>query len=239
MKSLLEVVIVATALGGAMLGAVHAGEAGSRLSETAGAYYKAAVQGSADAQASLGALYAKGAGVPQSDTTALQWFMRAAEQGHGKAQVMLGEIWANGWGVPRNQAIAYKWATLAKANATEPKTREKADKLIDRLAQQMSDDQIAEARGWAAQWKPQLEVTQSVQPVDTRSRSNAGADVAPSHRAEVAEKATVGPAHGDWQTRAIRRRGTHSADSVEVDSVHSIRHHIPSGLLSFARKLGL
>ena len=233
MRSLLKVMIVATALGGAMLGAVHAGEGASRLSET-NAYYKAAVQGSADAQAHLGALYAKGAGVPQSDTTALQWFMRAAEQGHGKAQVMLGEIWANGWGVSRNEAIAYKWATLAKASALEPETREKADKLIDRLAQHMSDDQVAEARRWAAQWKPQPEVSQGAERVN-----NAGLDVASSHRPETPEKA-VGSARGDWRAHAMRRRGIRSADSDDIDAEGlSIRHHIPSRLLRFARKLGL
>lgn len=240
MKSLLKVIIVATALGGAMPGPVHAGEAASHVSETASAYYRAAVQGSPDAQANLGALYAKGVGVPQSDTAAFQWFMRAAEQGHGKAQVMLGEIWANGWGVPRNEAIAYKWATLAKANGLDLKTRDKADKLIDRLAQQMSDDQIAEARLWAAQWKPQREVAQSIQPVDAaKAGSNAEPDVAPSNRPQTSEKG-VGPARADWQARAMRRRGMHSADTVDVDSeVHSIRRHIPSRLLRYARKLGL
>ena len=57
---------------------VHAGS----LPDSTSSYYRAAVQGHADAQAKLAALYASGAGVQQSDTAAFQWFMRAAEQGH-------------------------------------------------------------------------------------------------------------------------------------------------------------
>ena len=47
--------------------------------------------GLAEAQASLGFMYAEGRGVPQDDGEAVQWYRKAAEQGHSKAQEWLNE----------------------------------------------------------------------------------------------------------------------------------------------------
>jgi len=47
-------------------------------------------QGHAPAQNNLGAMYAKGEGVPRDDAEAVTWFRRAAEQGDARAQVKLG-----------------------------------------------------------------------------------------------------------------------------------------------------
>ena len=133
--------------------------------EPASSYYRSAVQGSADAQARLGGLYAAGTGVEQSYAAAIQWYMRAAEQGHGESQLRLAEIWANGLGVPRNDALAYRWALLAKSNAGgEADIRDKSTALLGRLEARLSTEQVAEARHWAAQWKPQLEVASPDKP---------------------------------------------------------------------------
>jgi hypothetical protein len=114
--------------------------------EAARPYYAAALQGNADAQANLGALYLKGAGVPQSETYAFQWFLRAAEQGHAQAQLSLGEMFATGVGVARHDVLAYKWAVLAESNAGEADVRRRAADMINILARRMSDPEIAEAR---------------------------------------------------------------------------------------------
>jgi Sel1 repeat len=128
-------------------------------SEAARAYYAAAVQGSADAQANLADIYARGEDVAQSDVAAFQWFMRAANQGHAKAQVRLADIWANGRGVPRHDSFAYKWAYLAKLNATNAETRDAADRLWRRLAERLSDEEIAEAQQRASEWRRELEIS--------------------------------------------------------------------------------
>ena len=125
-------------------------------------HYDAAMKGDAEAQASLGALYAKGSGVPQSDTHALQWLMRAAEQGHAGAQQLLGEIFANGKGVRRDDVLAYKWTALAAAHADDAEVRENAAKVMTTLRQRMSEAQLAEARNLATGWSAEPEAPQGM-----------------------------------------------------------------------------
>src|SRR5262245_56139273 len=49
-----------------------------------------AEQGNATAQASLGAMYALGQGVPQDAAEAVRWYRKAAVQGLAEAQFLLG-----------------------------------------------------------------------------------------------------------------------------------------------------
>ena len=49
-----------------------------------------AEQGHAEAQFTLGAMYAAGEGVPQDFVEAVRWYRLAAEQGHAWAQYNLG-----------------------------------------------------------------------------------------------------------------------------------------------------
>src|SRR5215475_6676696 len=145
MKSLFEVFLTAAILTLPLLHIANAAE-GSNQAEAAASTYRAAVQGSADAQARLGALYANGDGVEQSDAAAIQWLLRAAEQGHAKAQLMLADFWAIGRSVPRHEQIAYKWASLAKAHASDGPTREEAQQLLVVLKRRMSPQDIADAK---------------------------------------------------------------------------------------------
>ena len=207
MNKSIKVFIGASILAVALVGSAQA----QRESEAAREYYKAAVQGSADAQASLGALYATGTGVQQSDAVAFQWLKRAAEQGHCKAQLMLGEIWANGTGVPRNDLFAYKWAYLAKANGADSDTWERAATLLDRLAQHMSGAQIADARQRAAEWKPDLEATPTIQ------AEPVSAPAAPRHAAKKV--------HTERRTEAVR----------SAPQAGSLRHVRPR-IIRYARK---
>ncbi len=70
---------------------------------------KAADQGDADAQYILGVKFAKGRGVPQSDSEAIKWFQKAAEKKHVDAQYILGLMYATGRGVPESDSEAVKW----------------------------------------------------------------------------------------------------------------------------------
>ena len=70
---------------------------------------RAAEQGHAGAQYSLGQMYFYGTGVPQSYGAAVKWYLKAAEQGHAGAQFSLGAFYATGDGVPQNYAESEKW----------------------------------------------------------------------------------------------------------------------------------
>lgn len=78
---------------------------------------KAAEQGSARAQFSLGVAYAKGQGVPQSNLQAAIWYRKAAEQGNASAQYNIAMFYSVGVGVPQDYGEAYFWASLAAATA--------------------------------------------------------------------------------------------------------------------------
>jgi TPR repeat protein len=66
-------------------------------------------QGIAEAQASLGAIYASGDGVPQDYVEAVNFFRKAADQGDADAQFNLGLMYANGNGVIRDHSEAADW----------------------------------------------------------------------------------------------------------------------------------
>ncbi len=72
-----------------------------------------AEEGHADAQFSLGLLYASGFGVALNDNLALKWYRSAADQGHAEAQCNIAVMYANGWGVSQNDEEAFGWYKLA------------------------------------------------------------------------------------------------------------------------------
>jgi len=119
---------------------------------SASAFYEAAVRGDAAAQAKLAEQYVK-----SSQKDAFQWCWRAARQGHAGAQLQLADMFANGQGVPKHLVTAYFWAHLAQSNAVGDEMTAKADRMIVRLADQMSPAEIREALHRAEDWKPQPE----------------------------------------------------------------------------------
>ena len=68
-----------------------------------------AEKGDAEAQASLGVMYAKGETIPQDFSEALRWYRKAAEQGYAIAQYNLGGMYEKGQGVAQDNAEALKW----------------------------------------------------------------------------------------------------------------------------------
>jgi hypothetical protein len=72
-------------------------------------FTKAAEQGNAQAQCSLGVMYVHGQGVTQDDTEAFKWFTKAAEQGEAGAQANLGLMYAHGRGVARDYKEVLMW----------------------------------------------------------------------------------------------------------------------------------
>jgi hypothetical protein len=84
-------------------------------------YLKAAEQGDAGAQFSLGAMYTKGLGVKRDQTEAFNWYHKAAEQGDTVAQSNLGVMYQYGLSVKQDVAQAVNWyrkaADKSHANA--------------------------------------------------------------------------------------------------------------------------
>jgi len=105
---------------------------------------RAAEQGVASAQSNLGMLYDKGQGVRQDYAQAARWYRRAAEQGFPEGQRNLGSMYEHGHGVPANALLAYAWYGLASAAGDEP-----ALKLMQRVKQRLSADDLARARALA------------------------------------------------------------------------------------------
>ncbi len=76
---------------------------------------RAAEQGDAEAQRTLGVKHVEGDGVPQDDTEAIRWFRLAADQGNAGAQNQLGLMHVQGRGVPQNAVEAVRLWRLAAA----------------------------------------------------------------------------------------------------------------------------
>jgi len=72
-----------------------------------------AEQGDAEAQNSLGDMYAEGKGVTQDYKEAVKWYTKAAEQGDADAQYSLAWMFDRGKEVPQDYKEAVKWYTKA------------------------------------------------------------------------------------------------------------------------------
>ena len=121
-------------------------------------YRLAAEQGDAKAQFSLGVgtinEWPDGSnGTPQDITKAITWIRRAAKQGFTAAQATLGDRYFRGRdGVPRDYVQAYFWLSIASANDGLAKH------LKFTVAEQMTKEQIAEAKKLMRDFKPKKEL---------------------------------------------------------------------------------
>src|ERR1035437_9248012 len=78
------------------------GPGGRDLAESARWYRKAADQGNAYAQNTLGLIYDRGEGVAQDYVEAIKWYRKAADKGFEPAYFNLGVKYDNGQGVAQN-----------------------------------------------------------------------------------------------------------------------------------------
>jgi TPR repeat protein len=122
--------------------------------QAAGWFRKAADQGNADAQFSLGSMYYSGQGVKKDDTETLRWWRKAAAQGEAHAQYDLGLMYARGEGMPQDYVRAHMWFNLAAANGNAAAVSSR-----DVVAGKMTRAQIAEAQRLAREWKPKTRVS--------------------------------------------------------------------------------
>ena len=119
-------------------------------------YRRAADRGDANAQTSLGFMYANGRGVPRDFAEAANWYRKAADRGDAAAQYNLGVAYDAGQGVSRDVVQAYKWYSVAGARfpVSAADNRAQAIKSRDLVAAKMTPAQIAEAQKLASEWAP-------------------------------------------------------------------------------------
>jgi len=93
---------------------IHIKDKGSRECDEAIKWYtKAAEQGHADAQNSLGNIYYNGILLPRNKVEAAKWYTKAAEQGHVEAQTILGLMYFWGMGGLTDRNKAFEWTIKA------------------------------------------------------------------------------------------------------------------------------
>ena len=110
-------------------------------------FLKAAEQGNSFARLGLGTMYSAGAGVLRDDAAAAYWYGEAAEEGHVGCQYRLGLMYHEGRGVEQCRIQAYKWLYLASERGVT-----KAGPLRDSLAEEMTPEDIVEAKRLAEEW---------------------------------------------------------------------------------------
>ncbi len=108
---------------------------------------KAAKQGVVGSQYRLGLIYDNGDGVLQDYKQAFHWYTKAAEQGEIRAQNNLGLMYGEGKGVPKDYIKAHMLYNIASANG-HPDAKINRDKI----AKEMTPEQLAEARKLAREW---------------------------------------------------------------------------------------
>lgn len=110
-------------------------------------YEKAAEQWHSAARHNLAILYEKGLGVPINYAKAIDWYELAANQDYGFAQFNLAVMYSIGQGTKRDLVKAYKWYAIAADRGIDG-----AAENLDKVAAQMTEDQLAEAREDANDW---------------------------------------------------------------------------------------
>ena len=114
-------------------------------------YRLAAMQGSRDGEYKLCEMSERGQGLPQDYQEALHWCGLAADQGHGRAMFILGRLYHTAHGVPHDLVRAHMWYNLATAHGYED-----GKKWRDRLDEEMSASEVAEAQKLAREWNVRM-----------------------------------------------------------------------------------
>jgi len=78
---------------------------------------------------------------------------KAAEQGYSKAQFELGNMYETGEGVAQDYIKAFMWFDLAASSAEDQNSFYEAVFSRNRIAKEMTPEQIAEAEKLARAWE--------------------------------------------------------------------------------------
>jgi len=108
---------------------------------------KLAEQGDAQAQWRYGVLYREGDGIRQSDSEAVEWFLKSAEHEFVPAATALGEQYWAGRGVKQDYNKAYFWYDVALAEGDES-----ANPKLKQLSGELTPEEVASVHQRAAAW---------------------------------------------------------------------------------------
>lgn len=108
---------------------------------------EAAEAGHLQAQTELARMYRDGDGVDQDFGQMMQWYERAANQGDVGAQLFLADGYGYGLGIEQDLVESYKWYEIAIQYWGPLAVRAR-----DVIAEQMTEEQIAEAVRRAGKW---------------------------------------------------------------------------------------
>ena len=107
-----------------------------------------AEQGRGSAQYFLGEMYAEGLGVKRDYARAVKWYRKAVVQRVAFAQIKLGLMYRRGKGVPQDNILAYMWYSMGARRGLRL-----GKNYLRRIATIMTEEEIAEARYRARQWR--------------------------------------------------------------------------------------
>jgi len=112
--------------------------------------HRLALQGDADAQLHLGAVYDDGEGVRRNFALAAYWYRQAARQGNSCAQRRLGDMYQYGAGVAQNAREAVRWYRKAARRGDAGACTALASLYDDAVADAVAAEKPAYAK--AARW---------------------------------------------------------------------------------------
>ena len=110
-----------------------------------------AARGDAKAEGTLGAMYARGAGVSLDNATAALWWRKSADQGNADSQYALGGLYRSGIGVPQDYAEAYFWLELAAATVSGLNSEDTA-RARDEAASHLTPADLSRVQERATKW---------------------------------------------------------------------------------------
>lgn len=126
-------------------------------------YRRAAAQGVLQSVAALGGCYADGRGVEKDMERGVGLMRAAADMGESLSQYRLGDLYRAPGGLPKDLAQTYAWHAIMIASLPEspsvknPGTQANMIEVtrfrLDRLAEKMTPEQIAEGERLAALWQ--------------------------------------------------------------------------------------
>jgi hypothetical protein len=188
-------------------------------------FRKAAEQGNAYAQGTLGVLYYNGTGVAQDYQEAVRWYRKAAEQGNPAAQGNLGGVYSTGQGVAQDYVEAWMWLSLAVMRS-DGDDRKKWAAARAAVAQKITPQQVTEAERRVREWKPaEGSPSESISPMPAAApAAPAGTPVTAAAPSFAPKRAGSALAAGPRPAVAVKRpcflvrssNGTFSANGKEL-----------------------
>lgn len=130
----------------------------SDYSEAVKWYQSASEQGHPVAQVLLANRYQRGEGVRKDPDKTWALYQSAADQNYAEAYYGLTSLHYF-VSKPRNLIEAYKWAKLAAAHLKGLGHKHLMISMIELFEQEMTSEEIAEAKRLISEWKPKIGVT--------------------------------------------------------------------------------